>query len=108
MNKNMKSTKTKSKIKHFEAFQKVCQVVCLFAFLAWFAKAIQDWAAWSTSTKWEFLYGDDDDDLVQYPILTFCNLPYFKNGAVKISKSKARFIWNAEISVSIAIHCYER
>ena len=83
----MKSNKTKSKIKHFEAFQKVCQVVCLFAFLAWFAKAIQDWAAWSTSTKWEFLYGDDDDDLVQYPILTFCNLPYFKNGAVKISKS---------------------
>ena len=81
----MKSTKTK--LKHFEAFQKFCQIVCLFAFLAWFAKAVQDWATWSTSTKWEFLYGDDDDDLVQYPVMTFCNLPYFNNKAVIISKS---------------------
>ena len=26
----------------------------------------------------------------------------------KIFHSLARFIWNAEISVSVAIHCYER
>ena len=71
----MKTSKTKSKIKHFKSF-------CLFAFLAWFAKAVQDWAAWSTSTKWDFLYGDDDDDLVRYPVLTFCNLPYFNTEAV--------------------------
>ena len=24
------------------------------------------------------------------------------------SPARARFIWNAEISVSVAIHCYER
>ena len=82
----MKSTRTISNVNHFETYKKFCQVVCLFAFLAWFANAIQDWAAWSTSTKVEFLYGDDDDDLVRYPVLTFCNLPYFTEG-VKISKS---------------------
>ena len=30
------------------------------------------------------------------------NLPYLK------ASSLAWFIWNAEISISVAIHCYER
>ena len=79
----MKSTRTISNVNHFGTCKKFCHVVCFFAFLAWFANAVQDWAAWSTSTKVEFLYGDNDDDLVRYPVLTFCNLPYFNNDVVK-------------------------
>ena len=79
----MKSTRTISNVNHFGTCKNFCHVVCLFAFLAWFANAVQDWAAWSTSTKVEFLYGDNDDDLVRYPVLTFCNLPYFNNDVVK-------------------------
>ena len=29
-------------------------------------------------------------------------------GLLQLAISKARFIWNAEISISVAIHCYER
>ena len=46
------------------------------------------------------------DDIFNNSLLTLGGI--FVIGVILFGKAIARFIWNAEISVSVAIHCYER
>ena len=54
--------------------------------------------------NFNFIFDAGSDGFVSADYIKDGMYPYVKTGEDRL----ARFIWNAEISISVAIHCYER